>query len=225
MSLNEWGIIGATIGVIIGVFLEGWDHWDDFKKKGWRPVIPKVGFGILFVSLAIEIVFDARLAKESADTQLEAARIEKEFSARRLTGEQEAEIAMILKPFAGQSINVSADRGNVEAWVIADEIERALGKFGDKAQWRVQFALVVEYNRALSGILVEIPEHASDKTHDAATALVLALQREGLVCVGPRIEDKSVKFEAYGDTFDAGGLRLAVGMNIGGPVNPIPGVR
>lgn len=36
----------------------------------------KVGFAILVISLAVEIVFDARVAKESADTRLEAAKIE-----------------------------------------------------------------------------------------------------------------------------------------------------
>jgi hypothetical protein len=79
MSLNEWGIIVATVGVIIGVLLEGWEHWDDFKKKGWRPILPKLGFGILVVSLAIELVFDGRLAKESADNEKKAAQLEAEL--------------------------------------------------------------------------------------------------------------------------------------------------
>lgn len=76
MSLNEWGIVAAAIGVVVGVILEGWEHWHDFKTKGWKPVTPKVGFAILVISLAVEIVFDARVAKESADTRLEAAKIE-----------------------------------------------------------------------------------------------------------------------------------------------------
>jgi hypothetical protein len=222
MSFNEWGIIIAAIGVVFGVILEGWEHWHAFKTKGWKPLVPKIGFALLFVSLTVEIVFDARLAKESADTQLQAARIEKEFSARHLTAEQEAEIAAALKPFAGQSLNVAVDRGNIEAWVIADEIERALGKFGDMAQWKVQFATVMEYNRALSGMLVEIPEHASDRTKKAATALISALQAAGLACDGPEPEWKALKYDGWGDPFNATGLRLTVGMNLGGPVHAIP---
>jgi hypothetical protein len=76
MSLNEWGIVVAAIGVVVGVVLEGGEHWHDFKTKGWKPVTPKIGFAVLVISLAVEIVFDGRVAKESADTRLEAAKIE-----------------------------------------------------------------------------------------------------------------------------------------------------
>jgi hypothetical protein len=41
MSCNELGIILATVGVMVGVLLEGWEHWDEFKKRGWKPVVPK----------------------------------------------------------------------------------------------------------------------------------------------------------------------------------------
>ncbi len=41
MSLNEWGIVAAAIGVVVGVILEGWEHWHDFKTKGWKPITPK----------------------------------------------------------------------------------------------------------------------------------------------------------------------------------------
>ena len=77
MISNEWGLILATIGVVVGVILEGWEHWDDWKRKGWKPVAPKIGFAILVVSLAIEIVFDARLAQESANTEFKAAQLQK----------------------------------------------------------------------------------------------------------------------------------------------------
>jgi hypothetical protein len=49
--LNFW-LSFATIAVVVGVLLEGAEHWDDIKKKGWRPLVPNIGFLILVLGVA-----------------------------------------------------------------------------------------------------------------------------------------------------------------------------
>jgi hypothetical protein len=88
MDGNELGVIVTTVGVLIGVLLEGWEHLEEWRKKGWRPVVPKIGFGILAISLAFEIWFDGRLAQDSANTKLRAALIEQSLAWRHLTPKQ-----------------------------------------------------------------------------------------------------------------------------------------
>jgi hypothetical protein len=196
MSFNEWGIIVAAMGVLVGIALESWEHWHDLKTKGWKPVIPKIGFAILFVSLAVEILFDARLAKESADTQLKAAIIEKDLAGRHLTNEQEAAIVKKLRPFAGERIVVLAYQEGYEPWYIEDQIAYALGG-KDSAGWVVSSGRVRELNRAFGGILVETTPKATGKHKDAAKALASALADSGLLVAGPLPVQTGLQTEVF----------------------------
>ena len=138
---------------------------------------------------------------------------------RSLTGAQIAAIANKLRPFAGESIDILSYRDDVEAWWIANKIEIALGAFGDEAGWRVHFATVTEYNRALDGMVVETTDHADSKDLSAAKALVSALQSEGVVVGGPISIMKNLHADAFGDVTNEP-IHLTVGNR---PIGPTVG--
>jgi len=220
MTWNERGIILAAVGVVIGVVLEGWEHWSDFKKKGWKPLTPKVGFAILVVSLAVEIVFDARLAQESANTRLEAARIEKDVAWRMLTGKQQRSLAAATKSFAGESVNFLTWMGDLEAWRFADGIEVSLGykKLADwTAGWDVHFARIIWSPRTATGVIVEIAPTANEHDRSAATALVHWLASQDIEVVGPIERMKELQGEAV-----EGGLSANAPITVTVGVHPAP---
>jgi hypothetical protein len=35
--------------------MEGFEHYEEFKKHAWKPIIPKLGFVILVIGLAGEL--------------------------------------------------------------------------------------------------------------------------------------------------------------------------
>jgi hypothetical protein len=140
MSWNEIGIIVAAVGVVIGVILEGWEHWQDFRNKGWKPIVPKVGFAILVVSLAVEIVFDARLAQESANTELAAETVKNKSIQVRATMEElgwrlldDGKLKAELKGKPKGSVRFLYDSCSVESWMFAMQMWRGLLNAGWKA--------------------------------------------------------------------------------------------
>lgn len=84
MSLENWYecLTAASLAVIIGVLLEGYDLYTDYRERGWSPVLPKIGFLVLVMGLAGEVLFQSKI--ESADTAL---RIEAEITVARLQTE------------------------------------------------------------------------------------------------------------------------------------------
>ena len=57
----------ASLTVIVGVILEGIEHVGEFREKGWKPILPKLGFGLLVLGLAGELVFQTLIfSAESA---------------------------------------------------------------------------------------------------------------------------------------------------------------
>jgi hypothetical protein len=197
MSFNEWGIILATVGVIIGVLLEGWEHWDDFKKKGWRPILPKLGFGILVVSLAIELVFDGRLAKESADTEKKAAQLEGELievgpRSVLLRGEYRAKLVSKLKvpEFAGQRVVTYACGVTILGAPIDTELRtvaKLLPPIFRDAGWNDQQKELenVGCTGAGEGIWIQIRGGASARTKKAGKFLVGVLNSLPMKAGGP----------------------------------------
>jgi hypothetical protein len=223
-------VFAGVAGEVVTEFTD-WITADDRKRR-----LNRLAAFVLVAGLAGELLTlvmtsvlaeaeIAKLNKAAASARLEAARIEKEYAARSLTKEQERAMSAALVSFAGQSINVLAYRNNVEAWVLADEIEKALGKFGDGARWKVQFGTVMEYNRATSGILIEIADSASPRAHEAARALASAIQTAQLAFGGPlSSEPRGLRIDAFGDNLDSSpnAIHLTVGINLGGPLAPIP---
>jgi hypothetical protein len=97
--LNVWGKFAAIgfIIVIIGVFIEGVEHFKKFhgKENTRKLQIEKIGWFLVVAGLAMEFLGDhavkrisdredARLNKEAADARLTAGRAEKEASTARL---------------------------------------------------------------------------------------------------------------------------------------------
>jgi hypothetical protein len=70
MSLDAWykWLTGFSIVVLIGVILEGEELVSEFRKNGWKPVWPKIGFGLLIIGLAGEVFIQTKI--ESADAEL-----------------------------------------------------------------------------------------------------------------------------------------------------------
>jgi hypothetical protein len=214
---NESGLILATVGVIVGVVLEGWEHWDEFKNKGWRPIVPKIGFAMLVISLAVEIIFDARLAQESANTELKAAQIQKALMWRLLTPQQQRQIAAALKPYAGRKINCLVYFSDLEAWIFSDQIEVALGyknRTDWTAGWDVHFGQIVLSPRVAAGLLIEISPKASDQDRAAANALATILRTITVHVTGPLPRDEGMKGElASGDMDSQANITMTVGVH------------
>jgi hypothetical protein len=70
VSLDAWydWLEIASVLVIIGVILEGEELVVEYKVKGWKPIWPKIGFGLLVLGLAAEVFFQTRI--ESMDAAL-----------------------------------------------------------------------------------------------------------------------------------------------------------
>jgi len=85
MDSNEVLLVVAGVAVIVGVFMEGWEHWEDIKARGWRPLTPKFGFAILVLGLFAETYAEIRIGQ--ADTQFRVDAIEKAARLTQATGE------------------------------------------------------------------------------------------------------------------------------------------
>jgi hypothetical protein len=94
------------------------------KKPGNR--LYRKSVSQLVISLTFEIVFDARLSQEAANTEWKAAQLQEALAWRLLTAQQQRQIAAAPKPYAGQKINCVVYFSELEAWVFADQIEAAL---------------------------------------------------------------------------------------------------
>jgi hypothetical protein len=62
------GLTAASIAVIIGVILEGAELVSEYRKNGWKPIWPKIGFCLLVIGLVGELFFQTKI--ESADSEL-----------------------------------------------------------------------------------------------------------------------------------------------------------
>ena len=67
-------LYACVIVVIVGVTLEGWEHLDDWRKKGWHPGWPKIGFGLLVMGLAGELIFALLIDRAAERIRLDAQR-------------------------------------------------------------------------------------------------------------------------------------------------------
>ena len=152
----------------------------------------------------------AKAQKETEQERIARLKIEEKVAPRRITKEQQETIAGKLKSFAGQRINVLIYRGDVEAWFIADQIKLALGGVAG-AGWIVHSATVTEFNRAISGMMVETTLKADAKGVAAAKALVSVLSAEKLVVSGPSPALETLKAGAFGILDSEAAIQLVVG--------------
>src|SRR5579885_3156030 len=81
--LNTCQLFMALL-VFFGVFMEGHEHLAAWQEKGWRPIIPKLGFGLLVLGLAGEVIFQTQIDKIDAETHKRAAILEEELAWRSI---------------------------------------------------------------------------------------------------------------------------------------------
>lgn len=112
-------LYACVAAVVLGVILEGHEHWEDFRKKGWRPIVPKIGFALLVLGLAGELLLqpliDAAEERFRMDAKERIARLGKdEASARERTSRAEIELARIREKTESQEgINRLLEHGMV----------------------------------------------------------------------------------------------------------------
>lgn len=160
------GLSAATIFVVLGVLLEGAEHWEDIRKKGWKPRIPKIGFLILLIGLAgawkfqsliaqadtdvrVEAIKEmAALNREAANARLETAKIEKEYGPRRLTHVQLLLLASKLEKFRGEIAVFSVRENDTDSANFAAQIASSL------VGWNTQEAVFNGGSRIQLGITI-----------------------------------------------------------------------
>jgi hypothetical protein len=167
--MNGW-LIAAFVGVVIGVVLEGYEHWDEYKEKGLKPIWPKIGFVVLVVALVGESLLESWIG------EYDTARIA-EFSPRGLSKQQRANICADLKRFSGEPVAIRQYAFDGEAFRLGGEIIEALNcaklPVGDQ-----RAAVIIGQNPAF-GITV------SGSNGDLVQAIAAALSSEGQLAVNP----------------------------------------
>jgi hypothetical protein len=157
-----WLYVLSTIGVIVGVYLEGERFSDHTKLVGWR---------ILLCSLAVETLFGALIfaadGKISNDQRHEIIALQKKLAPRSLNFAKMAEISAAVAKFSGQEFTIGSYGGEPE--LIAITIRATL----EQANWKwfdPEFQIV-----PLAGTVgIQIWAYA-EGSRNAAYELVLAL--------------------------------------------------
>jgi hypothetical protein len=120
-----WLYVLSTIGVIVGVYLEGERFSDHTKLVGWR---------ILLCSLAVETLFGTLIfaadGKISKDQRYEIIALQTKLAPRSLNFAQMSEISAALAKFSGQEFTIGSYGGEPE--LIAIPIRAAL----EQANWK-----------------------------------------------------------------------------------------
>ena len=124
----------------------------------------------------------ARLNKEAEDEHMARVRLEAEIQPRRLSSEQVKGITDSLKPYAGKTVMVATYSQDVEAMVLAIQIEEALGKAKIKV-----FDLLGTFNamgRPLyMGVMIDT--NSTDPKLDSALLDALVLKGRLVALPGP----------------------------------------
>ncbi|GEM_PF-7028390 len=117
MSVDALNIAAAAAFLIVvaGVVLAGLDQWKAVRENGWRPTLPKLGFGLLVIGLLAEGLFVVWIGE--SDTARIAA-----LSPRELSEDQRAKIGDACKQYSGRPVVVSSISNDPEAFRLATEI-------------------------------------------------------------------------------------------------------
>ena len=128
LDWSDWLLI-ASILVIVGVVLEGHELLLEVKEKGWYPIWTKVGFSLLVIGLALEVVFQSEV--QSAD-----AKLKRESDARIAALTVEATAAEGKIADAQRDAAIASDRAG-QANKAAGEANERAAKIEAAAAWRV----------------------------------------------------------------------------------------
>ncbi|MBZ5502708.1 MAG: hypothetical protein LAN59_10790 [Acidobacteriia bacterium] len=135
---------------------------------------------------------------DAAEANVLVLKLREKLANRRLTAEQQREIASKLHAFAGQMVNVNPYAGDTEGIGLAEDIAAALGPKG--AGWVVSYLAIQPTQTTVSGILVEVAPNATDTIKDAAKAIVAAIGAERLDISGPQNFPGVRTYAAFGVT-------------------------
>jgi hypothetical protein len=143
MDTNEWLLVVAGIAVAVGVVMEGWEHREDIKTKGWQPLAPKIGFGILVLGLFVETYAEIRIGQADTQFRVDAVKSAADltFKAQQLAADN-LQLEQILLP--RRVVNV-----------VNGKESMALSNFAPmKFQvWTVPDLEAIRLARAISGVL------------------------------------------------------------------------
>jgi hypothetical protein len=70
-TLESW-LLRATVLVVVGVVMEGMEHVAEFRKSGWKPVVPKLGYLLLVIGLGGELLLQPLIEKANTKIRAEA---------------------------------------------------------------------------------------------------------------------------------------------------------
>lgn len=127
----------------------------------------------------------ARLTKENLTLQSDVLKLREKMADRHLTPEQQGNVALKLRPFAGTRINFFAMGGDSEILALAEEILKVLADPNPSTKWAVTVGAGQDSSIFSSGILVQVAPDADAPTRNAAAALMEALRAERLTVLGP----------------------------------------
>ncbi len=117
MSVDALNIAAAAAFLIVvaGVVMAGLDQWRAVRENGWRPTLPKIGFGLLVIGLLAEGLFLTWIGES------EAAHIAA-LSPRDLSEDQRAKIGDACKQYSGRAVVVSSIASDPEAYRLATQL-------------------------------------------------------------------------------------------------------
>ncbi len=190
--------------------MEGFEHWEDFKQKGLKPIIPKLGFVILVLGLGTETLFQTLIGNRDTQfrvdaqnrlgqEQVKAANILRTIKRRDLSIEDQASLAQELKSFAGETANITVCMCDFEAGWFATQVAAVL----KAASWNVVGPTAIpDLEAAVSGIRID--STADEKSRRAVQTLLTALHNRnfgagttGAILIGP--ETVNLRFGAKPD--------------------------
>lgn len=159
--------VAATIGVIVGVYLEG-DQFDkETQQRGWRLLVGALAVDTLFTVLVFGT--DGWISHIQRN---EIIALENRLAARSLTSAQVDDIIGRMKQFPGQHFDIVPYWKNPESMGLSNRIYDALLKAGwlyDKPA-NTEFILGVE-----TGVIL-LFDKRSEATEKVAKALIEALR-------------------------------------------------
>jgi hypothetical protein len=159
----EWILLISTAVVIVGVILESSEAVHAIRQRKWKPILPLLGFGLLVIGLAVELLAEAKIQTtdaalkrqadvviadlqrqaaqsnaDAANARLEEERLKTRVTWRSLRREQCERLASSL-PSSG-TVRIEYPSGDPEALLLAINFENC---FHDIAHWTVLSAAML----------------------------------------------------------------------------------
>jgi hypothetical protein len=184
--------VAATVGVIVGVYLEG-DQFDkETQQRGWRLLVGSLAVDTLFTVLVFGM--DGWIASIQ---RAEIIALERQIAPRDLTSQQQGSIASAIRPFASMHFDLAMST-QLEPIRLMEKIEDALIMGG----WLEvpPDPRTTTFNRinkppvgirTVAAVWILFSEKSDERFREAAIALVGALRKEGIASQLTETTEKS----------------------------------